>query len=253
MGISNSSHYYLYAVIPGTDEKELGLKGLHDKDVRTIAEGEIAAVVSEVAETGKLRPERRHLAAHQNVLSHLVENGGVVLPVSFGTISDSEKGIRTMLTKYQKALLEQVEKVAGKVEMELRVLYEVENVFEYYVTRYPELREMRDRVYAPGHEPTREEKIDLGQLFERIQTEEREKLTAQVEKSLAPPCVEIKRNKPRNEKEIMRLSCLIGKEDAKERWEPSLDEASKPFDDNFSFEFNGPVPPYNFVEVRVRM
>jgi hypothetical protein len=250
--LSNSGLYYLYAVIPGTQQKDLDLKGIFDSTVKTVTEQDISAVVSEIPETGKLRPERRNLAAHQKVLSRLVENGGVVLPVSFGTVAENEKGIREMLSKYQKTFLEQIKKVSGKVEMELRVIYEVPNVFEYYVSKYPELKEQRDKVYGSNREPTREEKIDLGQLFERIQNQEREDQTGKIEHTLCPPCVEMKRNKPRNEKEVMRISCLVEK-DAVEKFQSKVDEASKLFDDNFTFEYSGPVPPYNFVDVRVKV
>lgn len=249
MSMPSGGHIYLYAVIPGTEERELGVKGLYDSSVYAITEGKVTAVVSRIPEVDRLRPERRHLAAHQQVLSYLVENGGVVLPVSFGTVADNEKGIRDMLSKYQSEFLDQIDKVSGKVEMELRVVYDVPNVFEYYINKYPELKEMRDRLYAPGREPSREEKIDLGQLFEKLEDQEREEMLEKVLNSLKP-CVEFKQDKPRNEKEVLRISCLLEKTGAEE-FQSEVREISEMFEDDLAFEFNGPVPPYNFVDVRV--
>ncbi len=251
MAIPNGGHIYLYAVIPGTEERDLEIKGLYDSGVYSITEGKVTAVVSQIPEVDRLRPERRHLAAHQEVLSRLVENGGVVLPVSFGTIADNEKGIRDMLSKYQQEFLNQIGKISGKVEMELRVVYDVPNVFEYYINKYQELKEMRDRVYAPGREPSMEEKIALGQLFENIENREREELLDKVRNSLKP-CVEIKDNRPRNEKEVMRISCLLEKTGA-EQFQSEVREVSEEFEEDLTFEYNGPVPPYNFVDVHVRV
>lgn len=250
--IPESRHIYLYAVIPQTEEKSLGMTGLFDSDVRAIAEEGVSAVVSEIPETSKLRPERKHLAAHQEVLKRLTENGGAVLPVAFGTIAENEWEVHEMLAKYRETFLSQLEKVSGKVEVELRVAYEVPNVFEYFVQKHSDLKEERDKLYNRNGEPTREQKIELGRAFEQIANEDRENFTTQVEQRLSPPCIEIKRNKPRNEKEVMRLSCLLDKESF-DKIEPAIEEASKLFDDNFVFEYNGPVPPYNFVDVRVRV
>ncbi len=254
--VSGAGHVYLYAIVPATEkeegQKDLGIKGLYDSNVFAITHDGVAAVVSEVPATDKLRPERKHLAAHQAVLSHLIEKGGVVLPVSFGTVADSPNSIREMLKKYEKTFRDQIRKVSGKVEMELRVMYEVPNVFEYFVSKYPELKAERDELYKGNGEPSREEKIELGQHFEAIQSEDREKLTTKVEDKLGSACSEIKRNRPRNEKEVMRVSCLIDKADTG-KFQSALDEASDLFDDNFVFEFNGPLPPYNFVDVRVHV
>jgi hypothetical protein len=243
---------YLYAVTAGAEEKDFGPMGLYDSDVHTINDGEVTAVVSEIPIDGKLRPERRHLAAHQSVLSHLVEEADVVLPVSFGTVADSAEAIRNLLARYKPDLLKQIKRVQGKVEMELRVVYDVQNVFEYVITQHPELREMRDSVFDSKHEPSRDEKIELGQLFERLLNEDRERYTKKVTKALSSRCSEIKENKCRNEQEIMRLSCLISK-DEKEAFETALAEVADTFDDNFAFEHAGPYPPYNFIEIRIKV
>lgn len=243
---------YLYAVVGGSENRSLGAVGLFGSDVFMVAEGDVSAVISEIPSADKLRPERRHLAAHQGVLSRLVQEGLVVLPVSFGTIAESMKAIHEMLNSYQKDLGEQVKRVDGNVEMEVRVTFDVPNVFEYFVSIHPELRELRDRVFDKKHEPTRDEKIELGQLFERLLGADREELTRKVEKALSKHTVDIKRNKCRNEQEVMRLSCLVPRDEAGE-FEKPVSEASELFDDHFTFEYSGPFPPYNFVEVHIRM
>jgi len=247
---SKAGHMYLYAVIPGDEERELGLKGLYDSTVQIISENGISAVVSQIPATEKLRPERRHLAAHQAIANYLVENHPIVLPVAFGTISENAGGIREMLKKYHKTFHEQIERVSGRVEMDLKVIYEVPNVFEYLVNKYPDLKQERDEIYQSGQEPDKDQKIELGQRFEQVQSQDRELLTDEVEKKIRPPCVELKRNKPRNEKEVMRISCLVEK-DKVEEFQEALNEVSSNFDDNFVFEFSGPLPPYNFTEIRV--
>lgn len=249
---SSNGGVYVYAVVDGAEERNFGSLGLFGSEVYTVPADGISAVVSDMPEVDRLRPERRHLAAHQAILSRLVDENLNVLPVSFGTVAEGDDSIRKLLSRYRKELRTQLEKVSGRVEMGLRVVRDVPNVFEHYVKSNPELKAARDRVYDSKHEPSRDEKIELGQLFERVLSEEREACKEKVEKYLSGHCTEIKENRCRNEMEMLRLSCLIDKDRAG-NFESILNEAIGEFEDSLVFEYNGPVPPYNFVDVRVKL
>ncbi len=244
------SGIYLYAVVTGSDKRTYGSFGINGGAVYTISDGQIAAVVSNVPNQ-RIRPERRHLAAHQEVLKRLM-GGNTPLPMSFGIIADSRRAIQKILSRNRGAFLEQLHRVAGKVEMGLRVTWEVPNIFEYFVNTHPELRAARDRFLGTHREPTQEEKIELGRMFEHILNEDRESHTKRVEEALSRRCFEIKRNECRNEREVMNLACLVGGE-SQEELETGVFEAAKLFDNNFAFDYNGPWVPHNFVEVDLRL
>jgi hypothetical protein len=237
---------YLYAVIGDAQGQTYGDIGIDGRKVYTIAVGPVAAVVSDVP-SGKVRPERSHLAAHQGVLKQLMTET-TPLPMSFGIVADSAQAVRTMLSRNQHALLEQLRRVAGKVEMGLRVTWDVPNIFEYFVNTHPELKFARDRLLGGLREPTQEQKIEVGRLFDRFLNEDREAYADKVEGILAPHCSEIELNKCRNEREVMHLACLLERT-AMPQFESSVFEAAKQFDNNFAFDYNGPWAPHNFVEV----
>jgi len=239
---------YLYAIVPGGANPTLGDFGIDNSLVYAISDGRLAAVVSNVP-NDRIRPERRHLAAHQEVLKRLMAETAV-LPVSFGIVADGPQAVRRILTNSRVALLEELDRVAGKVEMGLRITWDVPNIFEYFVNTHPELRAARDRVLGPQRRPTQDEKIELGRMFDRILNEDREAHMERVEEVLAPRCVEIKRNPPRNEEEVANLACLVARA-ALAQFEEGVFEAAKWFDNNFAFDFNGPWPPYNFVQIRL--
>ncbi|MBM4035636.1 MAG: GvpL/GvpF family gas vesicle protein, partial [Planctomycetes bacterium] len=118
-----------------------GLVGVAEGPVYAISEGQVAAVVSDVPNK-RIRPERRHLAAHQGILRALSEEAAV-LPMAFGTIADGEESIRTILRSNQDDFLAQLRRVEGKVEMGLKVVWAVPNIFEYFVGFHAPLRELR--------------------------------------------------------------------------------------------------------------
>lgn len=241
---------YLYAVIAGTSDRNLGAPGINDAAVYSIARGRLAAVVSDLPD-GNIRPERRHLAVHQQVLRRLLEET-TPLPISFGTVANSAGAIRKILSGHEQALLAALTRVAGKVEMGLRVTWDVPNIFEYFVSTHSELRIVRDRVLSGARVPTQEEKIEVGRFFDRILQEDREEHAGRVEAVLSPHCFEIKSNKCRNEREVMNLACLVGKR-AQDEFETAVLEAARLFDNSFAFDFNGPWAPHNFVEVDLEL
>jgi len=110
---------YLYAVVPGAQQRIYGCTGINGGKVYTIADGDIAAVVSDVP-SEKIRPERRHFAAHQGVLKKLMADGDL-LPVTFGVISNGPKSVRAILSRNNSAVKKQLNSISGKVEMGLRV------------------------------------------------------------------------------------------------------------------------------------
>jgi hypothetical protein len=241
---------YLYAVIFGSEDRIFDFLGLDEMPVYAISDGKVSAVVSD-APNDKIRPERRHLAAHQEVLKRLMQEN-TPLPMSFGIIANGTKAIRNILSRNQEALLEQLNRVEGKVEMGLRVAWDVPNIFEYFLSTHPELRAARDHLFGARRKPSQEDKIELGTMFDRILNEEKENHTGNIEEVLAPYCCEIKRNKCRNEREITNLACLVGRE-KQAQFEASIFEAARLFDNNFVFDYNGTWAPHNFVDIDLKL
>jgi hypothetical protein len=248
---------YLYAIVlrdgaqcagPGEDCASDGLNG---RTVYWVPHGRVAAVVSDVLET-KFRPERRHLAAHHQVLKSLMDEGQAVLPVSFGVVAEDAKALRRILSLNEDAFREQIERVAGKVEMGLRVVWDVPNVFQYIVDMHPELRALRDVLPRGGRGPTQDERITLGRRFEQLLEGDRAAHTASVREVLDKICSEVKGNDPRDETEVMNLACLVGRGD-QHAFEEAVLEAAKLFDDNYAFDYSGPWPPYNFVDIDLQL
>jgi hypothetical protein len=243
------SGLYMYAVTGQTGDRIYDVKGIDGCAVYRIGEGPVAAVVSDCARQ-RIRPERAHLAAHKDVLKHLMLDS-TVLPMSFGIVADGVKPVRRMLSRNEKDFLRQLERVGGKVEMGLRVTWDVPNIFEYFVDTHPDLRESRDRLMGNNREPNQDEKIELGQLFDQTLNEERDIQAQKLEEALEDSCFEIKRSKPRDMKEVVNLNCLIGRDKQKE-FEDAVLEAANLFDNNYAFDMNGPWAPHNFVEMNLK-
>jgi len=246
---SEKTGLYLYAIIDGSEKRNYGNIGIGESGVYSIARGKISAIVSHVPHE-KIRPERRNLAAHQEIMKLLL-NDTTPLPITFGVIAESPTALHKILSSNEEAFIRQLHRVAGKVEMGLRVTWDVPNIFEYFISTHRELRSARDRYFGTNREPTQEEKIELGRMFDRILSEDRELHTGHAEEILSGYCYEIKQNKYRDEREVMNLACLVGRE-AQGEFEEGIFRAAALFDNNFAFDYNGPWAPHNFVEMDLK-
>ena len=238
---------YLYAIIEGTSAHQYDGAGLNGENVYTISNGITSAVVSAAPANKKIRPERRHLKAHKEVLRRLMDET-TPLPMAFGIIADDHKAVEDILANNQEVLVEQLARVQNKMEMGLRVTLNAPNMFDFFINTHSDLRAARDRYFGSNSEPSPENKIELGRMFDAILNEDRETFTTQVEEDMAPYCFESKRNKYRNESEVANLVFLIER-DQEAAFEKGILEAAGQFDNNFSFDYNGPWAPHNFVEI----
>lgn len=240
---------YLYGITVA-DHMVCPIGGVGGADVETIVEGRLAAVVSHVS-PGKVRPQRTNLAAHHRILHDLAEERPV-LPVVFGTITGSEEELRRVLRRNQGVLADSLSRLRGKVEMGLKIYWDLPNVFQYFVATHQELETMRNRLFRPGRAPTFEEKVELGELFVSLLQQARQRHTQRVKEALAPYSVEVRAIDPGEERMIMKLACLVEK-DSQQHWEQGVRQAALLFDDHYRFDYNGPWPPYNFADVDLRL
>ena len=246
----DKSGKYLYAVMAGSEERNYGPIGVEGSHVYTVPVGGVAAIVSDLG-NGKIRPERRNLAAHRDVLNRLMRDS-TVLPISFGVIGDSRQAIQNILAMNKESLTFQLHRLANKVEMGLHVTWDVPNIFEYFVLTHPELRAARDRIMGARGEPAHDEKLQLGHLFERVLNEDREVFMGKVEECLSAHCSEIKRNPCRDLLEVMNLACLINRGE-QGAFQAGVLQAASLFDNDFCFDYNGPWAPHNFVDVDLNL
>lgn len=238
---------YLYG-ITRANSPEIDTPGVEGGAVEKVIEGEVAAVVSRVATT-KIRPRRANLSAHHQVLRRLTA-ANTVLPMTFGTLAESEAELRDLLDCNYDELLDLLQRLEGKIEMGLKVYWDTENVFEYFVANHEELATLRNRLFRPGRQATRDEKIKLGMLFEEQLAQSRQRHTQRVVEALSPYCAEIRTVDPGEERMVMKLACLVGR-GLKDAWEDGVMQVAKLFNDHYCFTCSGPFAPHCFAEIEL--
>jgi hypothetical protein len=244
------SETYIYAIVDAdTPSFELP-KGLEKSKTAAVSAAGITALVGPTP-GGKLRPRRRNLKAHHGVIDAVMSRV-TPLPMSFGIVANSPEAVEKMLIRNADPVLDHLERVRGQVEVGLRVCFNTDDIFALMVSRHRELKDARDRNFADGREPSRQQKIELGQLFQRILDAERSEHLDSLERGLGTVSTEIIANDPRGEEEVANLAILVDR-DQVDALEEAIHAVAEEFDDHFTFNYTDPLAPYTFVNVELDM
>lgn len=238
---------YGYAVARGDIALPEELTGVEDRALELLTVGKLSLVVSRVEAT-TLRPQRKHLSAHYRVLSQLSQSNDT-LPMAFGIIFDDAEAATVVLRDHAQTLARQLDKVSGSAEMGLRLRWEGVDVFTAVVDSHADLRQMRDRCFSGG-KPSQRELLDLGQAFEKRLNEDRDKRREVVLATLRPVCSDLKVLPPPNENTSVNVACLVRRSVLGE-FDKAVDKLAEVFDDKHVLELDGPLPAFNFVDIRL--
>lgn len=237
---------YLYALGDCADVVPEGLTGLFDAPVTGLTIGGFQAVISPI-EPVRIRPERRHLTAHQRVL-HTLMAKSTVLPVAFGMILPHVARLTRTVETSHETLAEELDRVRGCVEMSVRLSLDVPSIFQYFIETDSALRMARDEMISAGLPHA--SKVAVGQMFERALKTRCEQEGSRVIAELEPAAVELVTDEPKTEAEILRLSALVDRSCLQD-FERRVHAVAETFDSSYRFDFSGPWAPHSFVRLHL--
>jgi hypothetical protein len=246
---------YLYGLIRSAEDWDFGCIGLeHDgkpSRVYTARVASVAAVVSEHGAREKLLPLRKNLEPHNRVIRKVMESATIV-PMSFGHVAKCEDEVLKALRCNRDSIRAELDRVDGKVEMTLKVKWDVDNIFEYFVAADQELTAFRDQIFGRSQAPSHAEKIELGRMFEERLGKERDEQTERVVEAFLSCCSEFKVNPVKNDKGVMDVAFLVerGRQKA---FEERVYEVAGTFPTQYLFDFSGPWAPFNFVDLDIQL
>ncbi len=249
-----SAGCYVYGLVRITEDRDYGEIGLeHDGKagrVTTLRVDSVAAVVSEHGAVGKVIPVRKNLEPHNRVLREVMKTT-TIIPMTFGHVAKNAAAVRKTLRENRDEIEAELDRVDGKVEMSLRVQWDVDNIFEYFLGSDPELATLRDEIFGRSQAPVAAEKIELGRQFEERLNQEREEQTDRVVESFRPYFSELKVNPPKSEKMVMDLAFLVERERLRV-FEEQVYQVAGMFPAQYVFDYGGPWAPFNFADLDLR-
>jgi Gas vesicle synthesis protein GvpL/GvpF len=231
---------YIYGVVRGTGPFPRDLRGVGDPpgDVRRLAAGTVAAAVGPAPP--RLRARRRDLQAHQDVLLALGE-AGPVLPMRFGVVADDEETVRTRLGAAGDAYPAALDRVAGRVEMNVRAT-PVDHGLDQIVRQDAQVRRLREEARRrPGYEVN----VRLGEAVAAAVARRAARAAGEVMAELAASGHEVSHG-PEQAGWVLNASFLVPV-DGVAAFRAAVDRLAARHGGSAALQLTGPLPCYSFA------
>lgn len=246
---------YLYGIGHATPfhGKDAGFNvsgvGGEGAEVRAIEYRDLAALVSD-ARQAHFDLSREHVLSHQRVLEAALERSAI-LPVSFATVMPDDEHVReNLLIPAYEDLLEGLDYVEGRVELDLRVLWNRERLFAEVVAEDEAIRVRRDRIAGQPEDATYYERVQLGEMTAAAISRKREDLASLIWETLEPLAVESVENEMLTEMMVLNAAFLVDRSREAE-FDNEVQALAGSQAERLIFRYIGPLPPYNFIDLRL--
>jgi len=247
---------YLYCIINGGEEMELGHIGIEDSCVYTVPMNDIGAVVHR-CEAKPYKTEDKKKAAewiltHQYVIDLATKEFSTVIPLTFDTIfRGNDETVKQWLRQEYGQLKTILERLEGKAEYGVQVFIE-KDFFEKALEENEEIQRLKKEIKnkPKGAAYLLQKKLEGRLEIERkaLADKQAENLYDQIKNLVDDVKFEsTKKEVPekwKGKQMILNLACLAHK-DKIQRLGNMLGEVNKR--EGFTVRFTGPWPPYSFV------
>jgi hypothetical protein len=211
-----------------------------------VEHGAISALVSPLPDA-ELRMRRDTILGHAEVLRAAFEHGPV-LPVRLGTaMADADAVVRDLLAPTADALASRLEELAGKAEMQVKVMYAEEPLLRSILAADPVLKRAIERSRRLPAAATHFDQIGIGEaIANAVQT----RRVADADVLLAvlrPLAVAVSVSAPTHERGALNAAFLVDSEEL-HRFDSAVEQLSQERGAEMEFKLIGPLPPYSFAE-----
>jgi hypothetical protein len=241
---------YVYCVIKTDRPRSFGPIGIGNDpaEVYTVNFRDIAAVTS-ATPLEVYDPTRDNVLAHERV-NESVMRDFTVIPMSFGTVFKTDQDIVELLRTAYDAFRDVLGKMRDKLEFGLKVLWEPEAVISEIEKENENLRLLRQEI-SSQQGSTYFARMQYGRLIDAALQARSERYVAEIFQALRDVSVASRSNKPIGDRMIMNAAFLVARQ-REDAFDARVKEIGRRYD-KLTFKYTGPWPPYNFVNIRLKL
>ena len=241
---------YVYCIVHADEPLRFGPIGFGSPagEVYTVHYEDIAAVVAD-APMEVLDATRENVLAHERV-NEAVMKFQTVIPMSFGTVFKTRDDIVELLRGAHGAFQDVLAKMENKVEFGLKALWDREEMIRQIEHEDEDIRRLKTEIAAQKGS-TYFARVQYGRLVEGALQSRSEQYVGEIFEALRDVSVASRANKPIGDKMILNAAFLVDR-----ARESGFDARVKTLGakyDALTFRYTGPWPPYNFVNIRLKL
>lgn len=249
-------HYegkYVYCIMDGGEKQNFGKIGIDGTAVYTITYNNISAVVSDTPLV-EYEPSEANALAHEKVVEHVMQKR-TVLPLGFGNIFINENRVEWLLTKFYRTFKIYLKKLDGKVEMGVKVFYDLETARRSIKNTNNKIKKLKEPMASehPKEDQFSKEKlvITTTRKFAEEVSRKAYECGVRIYEVLGKVAVDSRLMKRISDDMIMNGTFLVNR-DKMAQFEKTLETLRKEYENQgLKFQQSGPWPPYNFAHMQI--
>jgi len=241
---------YVYCIIRSSTPLKFGAIGMDDQwaEVYTVTYKDMAAVVSDVPMV-PLDSTRENVLAHERV-NEIVMRDHTVIPMSFGTIFKTRDDILELLKSAYDAFSDVLNKMQDKLEFGLKVLWDRDDMVRVIEGEDEDIHRLKTEISSQKGS-TYFARMQYGRLIDGALQTRSERYVAEFLEKLRDVSVASRINRAIGDKMIMNAAFLVQR-DQEQAFDRRIKQIASQFD-KLTFKYTGPWPPYNFVNIRLKL
>src|SRR5687767_4550943 len=241
---------YVYCIIRASQPLRFGPIGMDEQspEVYTINFRDMAAIVSDVP-IAPLDSTRENVLAHERV-NETVMREHTVIPMSFGTIFKTREDIGELLRSAYEAFADVLAKMENKLEFGLKVLWDRDEIVKAIEQEDEDIHRLKTEISSQKGS-TYFARMQYGRLIDGALQLRSERYVAEFLQRLRDVSVASRVNRAIGDKMIMNAAFLVQR-DQENAFDKRIKDIASSFD-KLTFKYTGPWPPYNFVNIRLKL
>jgi hypothetical protein len=241
---------YVYCIIRASGPLRFGAIGMDDQwpEVYTVNYKDMAAVVSDVPIT-PLDSTRENVLAHERV-NETVMREHTVIPMSFGTIFKTREDIVELLRSAYEAFADVLNKMQDKLEFGLKVLWDRDEIVRVIEQEDEDIHRLKKEISSQKGS-TYFARMQYGRMIDNALQQRSERYVTEFLQRLRDVSVASRVNRAIGDKMIMNAAFLVQR-DLEQAFDRRIKEIASQYD-KLTFKYTGPWPPYNFVNIRLKL
>jgi hypothetical protein len=243
---------YVYCIIESATPRSFGRIGIGNRqdEVYTINYQQLAAVVSDTPLV-VYDPTRENALCHERV-QEVAMTEFTVIPMSFGCVFRTADDIIEFLKDTYDALTDVLQRMRDKIEFGLKVNWETEKVMAEIERENEEIYRLKQEILNNQQSSTYFARMQLGRLVERARSDKSAAYVREIYDALRESAIASRANKVIGDKMILNAAFLVERENATS-FDRQVQEIAQRYEGKLTFRYTGPWPPYNFVNVRLKL
>jgi hypothetical protein len=175
-----------------------------------------------------------------------------VIPMSFGTVFRSDEDVTELLRSTYQAFSDVLDKMQDKIEFGLKVLWDREKVVANLERENDEIHRLKDEISRHTASSTYFARMQLGRLIEGALEEMSTRYVSDIHDALKTVAVASRSNKPIGDRMILNAAFLVDRAQ-EQAFDECVKETSRKYEELLTFKYSGPWPPYNFVNIKLKL